>query len=351
MQVDFIIVGQGLAGTFLHYYLTQKGYKAIIIDNPQPFSASKVASGVINPVTGRRLSTTWMIDTIMPFAVDAYQAIANFIGIEKVVAQKNIVNFFPTPQMQLAFEERLPHVPYIKLEQNSTLWQTYFSFPFSIGIIEPSYWVNVHALLTGYHQYLQQNQLILHDIVDEAAITHTSTSVQYNDVQAKKMFFCNGVKNTNSQYFGLLPYAKNKGEAIIAKIPNLPTTNLYKMGLTLVPWQQDTWWIGSTYEWEFENTKPTEAFRNKVDIALQNWLKLPYTIIDHLAAERPANLERRPFVGLHPVYKHIGILNGLGTKGCSLAPYFAHQLANYLHDNSPIEPAANVQRFQKILSR
>ena len=78
---------------------------------------------------------------------------------------------------------------------------------------------------------------------------------------------------------------------------------------------------------------------------------MPFKIIDHLASVRPATLERKPFVGIHPLQDKIGILNGMGTKGCSLAPFFARQLVNHLLNNEPIMADANVQRFKKTLSR
>jgi glycine/D-amino acid oxidase-like deaminating enzyme len=56
-------------------------------------------------------------------------------------------------------------------------------------------------------------------------------------------------------------------------------------------------------------------------------------------------LERRPFVGLHPQNPRLGILNGMGTKGCSLAPYFARQLVRHLLYKEPIHPEASVSRF------
>ena len=81
-------------------------------------------------------------------------------------------------------------------------------------------------------------------------------------------------------------------------------------------------------------------------------LKVPFTILDHLAALRPAvAVERRPFVGLHPTNDKIGILNGMGTKGCSLAPFFAKQLVDHLLYNEPIMADADLQRFKKVLSR
>jgi len=54
---------------------------------------------------------------------------------------------------------------------------------------------------------------------------------------------------------------------------------------------------------------------------------------------------------LHPHQKNLGILNGMGTKGCSLAPFFASQLADHLLREKEIMPEADIKRFQKILAR
>ena len=78
---------------------------------------------------------------------------------------------------------------------------------------------------------------------------------------------------------------------------------------------------------------------------------MPFKIIDHQAAIRPANIERRPFAGFHPLNNRVGILNGMGTKGCSLAPFFAKQLVDNIIYNNFIDPEADLKRFSKILAR
>jgi hypothetical protein len=40
----------------------------------------------------------------------------------------------------------------------------------------------------------------------------------------------------------------------------------------------------------------------------------------------------------------------MGTKGCSLAPYFAKQLIDHIEQGSTIEPEADIKRFTSILS-
>jgi len=47
----------------------------------------------------------------------------------------------------------------------------------------------------------------------------------------------------------------------------------------------------------------------------------------------------------------MGVFNGMGTKGCSLAPYFAKEFTEHLVNEKPLNPLADVQRFRKILSR
>jgi hypothetical protein len=54
---------------------------------------------------------------------------------------------------------------------------------------------------------------------------------------------------------------------------------------------------------------------------------------------------------MHPQHQQVGILNGMGTKGCSLAPYFAKQMADHLSHKMPIDREAEIIRFQKILAR
>ncbi len=352
MDYDFIIVGQGISGTFLSWYLINAGKKVLVIDEPKNFTASKVASGVINPVTGRRIVRTWMIETLMPFAFEAYTKFGNELGVS-IISQKNILDFHSTPQMLLAFKERLPiESDYLRLTKNETDHQQYFNVTFGIGEINPCYLVDANILITEWRRKLQQQNALLeeHFNVSEL-IKHSPLTLHYKGLSANKIIFCDGAEGANNPYFNLLPYAKNKGQAIIAEIPDLPRTNIFKQGITIVPWANNLWWVGSTYEWDFKDLQPSNEFRIKVEQQMKFWLKLPYKIVNHFAAERPANLERRPFVGLHPVHQNIGIFNGMGTKGCSLAPYFAYQFTEYLTSGISLNSLADVKRFTKILSR
>jgi len=353
MEVDYLIIGQGISGSFLSWYLLKAGKKIVVIDDANPNAASRVASGVINPVTGRRIVSTWMINELLPFADEAYTAFGKYLNTA-IISQNNILDFHPTSQMQQAFIERQKvESTYLRVPEQEEEYKSYFNFNYSVGEITPCYLINLALLIGGWKQKLHENNALLKERFEFCYFDTNAFSdkIKYKDIEAQKIIFCDGAVGADSPYFKLLPYAKNKGEALIIEIEGLPDNNIYKQGISLVPWKDNLWWVGSSYEWNFKDLNPSETFRHNMERQLKLWLKLPYKIVDHLATERPANLERRPFVGFHPLHTNVCLLNGMGTKGCSLAPYFANELVNCLLYNTPINPLADINRFKKILSR
>jgi hypothetical protein len=252
--------------------------------------------------------------------------------------------------MKAAFDERVQEETYLQYETEE-IWNPFFHFHYSIGKVTPCLLIDLQSMLALWRNELMNKGLLLNESFDIGSCSIEPDKVKYQSITAEKIFFCDGVAGFTNPFFKNLPYSRNKGEVLIAAIPGLPRTHLFKQGITIVPWKDDLFWIGSTYDWNYDDVLPTDAFRKKVATQLQYWLKLPYTIVDHFAAERPTNMERRPFVGLHPQHPSVGILNGMGTKGCSLAPYFAHQLVEHVISGAAIDPAADVKRFQKVLQR
>lgn len=351
MQTEYIIIGQGICGTFLSYYFAKKGIQHIVIDESKPQTASKIASGVINPITGRRLVRTWMIEDVMPFAVTAYKELEKELDCN-LIRQTNIIDFHTTPQMKLAFDERLPQEQeYLSVVNNQHQFDQYFNYYFGAGEINPCWLIDINILMSGWRKKLKSDNALLEEYFDLKDLKFEAFGVTYKNIKASKIIFCDGVAGAENPWFKLLPYAPNKGEALIVAIDDLPRNNIYKTNLSIVPWEDNLFWVGSTYEWKFEHPNPTELFRQKTETLLSQWLKVPFKTAEHLSSVRPANIERRPFVGFHPINSQIGILNGMGTKGCSLAPYFANEFVEHLINNAIINPNVDVKRFSKIISK
>ena len=352
MNVDFIIVGQGICGTMLSWYLHKEGKTFFIIDDGKSNASSRIAAGIINPVTGRRYVYTWMIDELLPFIQSAYSELENYFDT-KLIYQKGVIDFFPSPQMRNAFVDRvLEDDTYLHAYPDQNRFNQYFNYDFGCGEISPCFIIDVEQLLALWRDKLLEQNGILNETFNYDHLQLKADHVIYNSHTAGKIIFCDGIQSLNNSWFSLLPFSANKGEVLIIESGELTNEHIFKRSLFLAPLTKaGLFWVGSNYLWDFEDEQPSEQFYNTTKSLLDKWLKVPYHIIAHKASIRPATVERRPFVGLHPHQPLVGILNGMGTKGTSLAPYFAYQLVQHLVHNLPITDEANVSRFSRILSK
>ncbi len=349
MNVDYLIIGQGVAGTWLSYFLSKEKKTFIIIDEIDRYASSRVAAGLINPVTGRRIVKTWRIDELLPFAEKHYTQLGEELGI-RAISRRTIVDFFSAPDVKLAFENKLSMgEDYIRRGPDD-LFSEYFHPGFGCGIIEPAFTAHLDIILPAWRNKLEAEGRIRNAKYLEEELKVFEDHVQYHDITTSRIIYCDGIAAARSVYFSKLPFTLHKGEALILEIPGLPQDHIYKKGLALVPLSgKDIFWMGSNYSWHIQDPYPTEAYKSDALLKLKNWIKIPYRLIDHKAAIRPATIERRPFIGIHPLYPSVGLFNGLGTKGCSLGPFFAHELVEHLIHGKPLTPQVDIQRFSRIL--
>ena len=71
-EYDYLIVGQGIAGTSMAMHLLDLGKKILIVSDSKLPSSSKVAAGIFNPLTGKKLVKTWLADDLFPYAKGFY---------------------------------------------------------------------------------------------------------------------------------------------------------------------------------------------------------------------------------------------------------------------------------------
>ena len=351
MNVDYLIIGQGVAGTWLSYYLQKAGYSFLVIDAPPGDTASRIAAGIVNPVTGRRIVKTWMIDEVLPFVSKAYTDLGNELGIT-AIETKPIIDFHATVQMKLAFEERFAKEPdYLKRPEDEWYWKPHFNYDLGYFTVDPCYFVRLDSILPAWRKLLEQKGQLREARFEQEKLQVKEDHIKYEDITAGHIIFCDGIGSYDSPLFQRLPFALTKGEAIWIEAKDIPQTNIFKKGMMLVPWAKDVFWVGSTYEWDFPDDKPTEAFREKTIAQLKHWLPSSFRVLDHKASIRPGTVERRPFIGWHPQQPRVGIVNGFGTKGCSLGPWFAREFVEHIQNGAAIHPEAQIHRFSKVLSR
>ena len=351
MQTDYIIVGQGLCGTLLSYELMNAGKKVMVIDESLPYTAGKVASGLINPVTGMRVVKSWMTDELLPVAIAVYSELETELGIS-IMNNAPLLEFHPTQTARDIFNERSKeYTEHLKTGVDEKNWLESFQFYYGIGEVATSKLIDMRHLQATWRRRLRNEAVLMEEKFDMAAFVIERDKVVYKDVEASKIIFCDGCAGLDNPYFSRLPFALNKGEVLLARVPDLPRGHVYKQGLKIAPWGDDLFWVGSSFEWTYDDINISERFRERTAQQLTNWLKLPFEIMDHWASIRPATVDHKPFAGFHPLHPGVGILNGMGAKGCLQAPYFARSMAMHLLHGTPVHREADIARYTKILSR
>lgn len=351
-EKDYLIAGLGLCGAWLACFLEDAGCSLDVYDGAPETSASFVSGGIVNPVTGRRVVTTWLDAEIMPWLSSTLikyskKANTNFIH------EKPIMSFPSSLQMQEAYEKRITeNNSYIKQDNFLPDAPGHFNYLYNPFTISPAYVVDAKAIIQHAACKLKAGTSWMAENMDETKLEIVENGVLYQNTKYKKIIYTSGLATLQSRYWKNLPFVPNKGQALIVQIPQLPADYMYKFGtLTLVPLQDGNWWAGSSNELTFDDDKPHAAFLNEATRSLQAVLKTPFSITKHIAAIRPATVDRRPFVGVHPTHPQLAILNGMGSKGCSLSVWFAYNLAQHLVSNKLIHPEADVKRFSGILKR
>ncbi len=345
--LDFLIVGQGLAGTLLAHFLLRADQGVKLVDCPHQGAASKVAAGIINPITGRRFVKSWRIDELIPFAKNTYLEIESKFGIEL---------FHPTNILRSLFSAKEENDWLARTGESA--WQQYMVEEAELGEyasktrpafgyaeLTNSSKVDVALLVETYRKYFLENNFLIAEPFEFQELEILKEAVLYKKLKARKLVFCEGFKVKDNPFFNYLPLAPTKGEILLVRIPGAKFTKILKHKLYIVPLKNELFWIGSAYQREFDASTPSEKGRTWLEQCLREILCVPFEVIAHRAAIRPTVKDRRPLLGQHPHFPSLTIFNGLGTKGASLGPFFAKKMTEYLLGKGALDKEADIKRF------
>ncbi|WP_460995575.1 NAD(P)/FAD-dependent oxidoreductase [Spirosoma harenae] len=351
MNVDFLIVGQGVAGSVLAWTLDQRGCSVILADDPGLPSASGVAAGIVNPLTGRKLVRTWKADALFPFLHQFYSQIEEDLAV-RFYHPKNIYRPFRSTEEKkayLAFTSEPEIQSYVIENVDNENYSGFINNPFGGIEVTQAGWLDLTEfgrIIKGY--FIKKNQYF-EGKVRIADLKISDSDVEWKGLTIGKVIFCDGVMARENPLFSWLPYNPVKGQILTAVVENYSISNIVNQGIFMLPVRKGLLKIGATYSWHDLDWQTTDDGRAFLESKVRELLKVPYTVVGQQAGIRPSTKDRRPFIGLHPSHPTIGIFGGMGTKGVSLAPYLAEQFARYLLDGEDLEPEANISRCVSLL--
>lgn len=350
---DFFIIGQGLAGTALGWTLLQRGYRPLIIDRCEPTTSSKIAAGLITPITGLRLVVSWRLDEFLPTAIDFYRGIEAQTHSQFLQLQP-MLRLFASEQEQAQHDARsrthfpeLVNVPAPLADAREfELSQGGFEMHSGGKLDVPTYLSASRAWFQEQHCFREADLDPMQDIKLEA----DRVQLPRLGVTADKIVFCQGIQAQHNPWFETVPFEGVKGEILTLKIPGLTERRVVNRGVWLAHWKEDLYRAGSTYDRDNLDCEPTAAGREEITRRLAEFLKLPFEVVDHRAAVRPVIRGRVPVLGLHPQQPQIGFFNGFASKGSLQTPWMAKHFVDILEGKCSPEKQLDLSRKLKLPS-
>ena len=346
MKIDFLIIGQGLAGSLLAFELIQQGFKVAIIDNGLE-NASQVAAGLINPVTGMRFVKSKEVDFLLPSAKQYYQSLELFFQ-QLFYVEKPMLRILKSAQAYQNAKKRLinsDYAPYLENIIESKLFNSLVLKQKQTG------YLLTLPLLKALKAFFIHQQCYQKHSLDYSEISLTN-SVEYQHFKAKKIIFCEGYLAINNPWFSHLPFQVVKGEILTLKNSRPLKNHLLNYGQWMIPLDDYNFRIGATFDRENINSQNTMKGREELLRNLHG--VLPETtnakLIKQQANVRPCTLDKQPFIGLHPKHPQLAIFNGFGAKGSLQIPYYCQQFIEFLSKNDPLAANVDSQRYRNHLN-
>lgn len=347
MKVDFIIVGQGLAGTLIAYELFRQNRTFVVFNDPEQIKSSDVAAGLINPVVFRRMTKSWLVDDAFPQMETTYQ------NMEELLQERL---YFPGQMLRILNEDEIKFwkekafanqlKAYLEAEPivNSGYPDTFSSFTF--GCVNKSGHLDIQKLIFAFSRFLNQQKSIRNEKFDYEKLRLQPDTIYYDNIITQKIIFCEGAAASQNPFFKNLKFKHSKGEVLELKIPGLNLQKIASSEVFVMPIGNGQYKVGATYSWDDLNCETTDSAQRELLGKLRNIISIHPDVVSQKAGIRPTMHDRKPVIGLLPDNPQIGIFNGLGSKGVLLGPYFAKQFASFLTGNSTyIHPEADINRY------
>lgn len=346
MQVDYLIVGQGIAGTVFCEHAIQSGKKVLVVDEPSLSNSSKVAGGLYNPITGRKMVKTWKCDQLFNYLIPFYKQLEERLGTRFLIEKPIYRPFASTEELNEWMGKSAEEIysPYIKEVSAKSIYGSDIRDSHGGILLNQSGYLDTASMISTYKEFLISSNQYSSEKFDFAQLNVTLSGISYKNVIAKHIVFCDGRLLGSNPYFNWLPLRPVKGELLFVKT-SCDFDVVYNRGVFVIPLSNGICKVGATYDHENLSEEITSEAKSELIRRLKQLAVFDFEVVDQKAGIRPATKDRKPFVGIHPAHKNLVIFNGLGAKGVSLAPFYANQLLNHLEHGHDLDAEVNIERF------
>jgi glycine/D-amino acid oxidase-like deaminating enzyme len=344
-EVDYLIVGQGLAGSLLACLLQMEGKNVLVIDNGHRTAASLSAAGIMNPITGKRLNRPLLVDRLLQDAFTIYPLVEQFLG-STFFRRRKVLRLLQSAEEQCQWKAHLASGEYAKYLGSIDCSRTTASENWFGGFeIVLAGQLDVATFIRGARNRFAATGQLNESEFNYDELRFSRNEVSWRGYSAKAVIFCEGYQLSRNPFFNSVQLNPAKGEILTLRAPNFTDDRIIQRGKWLFRSTTDEIKAGTTYRWNGLDETPTQLARMEIEQSIRLFTDFDFEVIDQTAGVRPViRVDNRPIVGCHPGNKRLAVLNGLGSKGVLQAPFASRQLIGSLERGEPIHPDFDVCR-------
>ncbi len=346
MKIDFLIVGQGLAGSLLAWQLIDRGKRVLVVDRDEAVSSSKVAAGLVTPLAGARFNLPDGFEERLDFARAFYWSLEEKFG-ETLFHHRRIARLFSRPKEQEAWASRLEKEGerYARFHAPLTIDESKISLPYGGFEMREGGWLDVPAFLELTRQTLLERAAYAIGRVRSGEVEIEESGIRWKNITAAKVIFCEGWRGNRNHFFDWVPMNPAAGDILELNIPDLADEGrIISKGSWLIPIGGGRFRAGSTYHHRDHEAETNAAGADEVLAKVRVITRVPATVLQHRSAIRPIIRRSQIFMGLHPAHPQVAFFNGLGSKGVVNGPWHADRLADHLVSGIPLPEEADLRR-------
>ncbi|MCB1224229.1 MAG: FAD-binding oxidoreductase [Verrucomicrobiales bacterium] len=352
-DLPILIVGQGLAGTALAWRLWQRGACFQVVDPAEASTCSRVAAGLITPVTGMRLNESWRYPELFTEAETFYRDRERDLGAHFYHPLRAVRLFRDEAMRRLWNEQRVAHLDrYLSHPQPQPLVDpSVFSNPWDGFEQAPAAWLDTIPWLDLSHAFFQkcgcwQTARVLPNELRFPA----EGGVVWRDQHYRFAVFCTGWQGAQMPWFDWVRFSSVQGTILNARVDLAGETRFITgAGVWVRPSAAGQVRVGASYDRQFSAAAPSvprPALVERLRAQTSQLLQVPWQELSADTGVRPVIVGAPVLLGRHPGRPVLAFFNGLGSKGALRAPWAARHLTDHLLDGIALEEEVDLHHHR-----
>lgn len=347
---DFLVVGQGLAGTLLTFALEARGFRVRVVDDAWKTAASRITAGLVNPIPGIRPEKAHGTDDLLPAAKRVYAALGERFG-ETFFYELPIYRFYASEHERDVKAARAAQPEYADWFSEDvpagTLCGGGLTDRFGGFFVRHAGRLDLPKLLERARDDFRARGVLIEENFShgDVEVPHGGAGTRWRGNEFRRgIIFCEGFRVRENPWFSHLKWQPAKGEFVEIELAGSEKfqAQILKKTTVAVPIGGARWLVGTTCDREVIDTVPTPEVGARLSRAFCSLFAATrrsgnatagtgtVKILAHRAGVRPSVQGAIPKVGAHERFPTLFLFNGFGAQGVSRIPLYAERFAEKL---------------------